>query len=151
MAFFNEETRTLTIDGTVYDVSGFSPEFIDSVISSGSIQSFLAETGLSPINPPAAQISLAGPASNRFLQEYFQRFNNPNQSAELPVPTISTPPQQEGQQEGNVPDSPPVRRNRFAGQDTMAQAEAKAEAEGKARARALSREGSGVQTEIGEK
>ena len=147
MAFFNEETRTLTIDGTVYDVSHLPPESIDAAINSGNIQSFIAETNLSPINPPAAQISLAGPASNRFIQEYFQRFNNPNQSAELPTPSISTPPQQEG----TVSDSPPARRNRFAGQDTMAQAEAKADAEGKARARALSREGSGVQTEIGEK
>ena len=68
MAFLNEETRTLTIDGTVYDISAFSQAQIQQAINSCNIQFFIADIALLPIKPPAANISLAGPASNAFLQ-----------------------------------------------------------------------------------
>ena len=151
MAFFDETYFTLEINGNVYDVSSFSAETIDQVIANGDVQGFLNEVGLSPINQSSSvpNISVAGPASNRFLQQYFQRFNNTqtlNPEFLLPNDTSYIDDLQDGV---FVPDTEASKT--LSNAETMREAEANAEAESKTRSSDALAEGSGVNTELGDK
>jgi hypothetical protein len=159
MAFLDERYFTITFEnGDVYDVSSFSDEQIEQVLAAGNVRGWVREVGLTPIIQSSSEssvpnVSVAGPASNAFLQRYYDRFINSQTDQQTLTPQFLLPDDtsySDDLQEGVfVPETEASKR--LSNAETMREAEANAEADSKTRSSDALAEGSGVNTELGDK